>query len=137
MSIHATISAFNRSFTLRWVFLFVVLRPELVCPRSFNVEVLRGTDGATVDYNPPTPVGNFASLTNPPPPGSFFGVGDTTLIYSFSGPTGGISRCEFTISVIEGKWLRRLANSANLRVFYFLGELLNWYFCIICALNPI
>ncbi|XP_071839995.1 uncharacterized protein [Apostichopus japonicus] len=80
--------------------ILTITAQELVCPRSFNVEVLRGTDGATVDYNPPTPVGNFASLTNPPPPGSFFGVGDTTLIYSFSGPAG-ISGCEFTISVIE------------------------------------
>ncbi len=76
-----------------------------MCPAPIQLTILTGLGGANVDWDEATAVDNSGSATlvsRSDSPGAFFPVGERSVTYTFSDPSGNIGTCSFTITITEG-----------------------------------
>ena len=88
--------------------------PVVRCPANVQLTILTGMGGSTVEWDEATAIDNSGTanlVSRTHNPGSFFPIGETSVTYTFSDPSGNQGRCTFNIIIVEGKSL-----------FYFLKD---------------
>ena len=83
-------------------------QPPIVvnCPSDQTSVISIGAAGASVSWDEPEATdesgsAELASISHNP--GSFFGIGSTTVTYRFTDTSGNIANCIFNVIVTEGK----------------------------------
>ncbi|MBK9338120.1 MAG: HYR domain-containing protein [Lewinellaceae bacterium] len=74
--------------------------PEIICPEDICEIVPSGVNGATINYPAPVVTENCdATVTCVPPPGSFFPLGQTTVVCTVTDGAGHTDVCSFVVEV--------------------------------------
>ena len=95
--------------------------PSVVCPDSVSFSVLVGSAGRDVTWSDPTVSDNSGSVSlvfNSHESGSTFGPGQTTVTYIYQDPNNNRGQCEFTITIFEGKFWKRLDHNRFCKSYF-------------------
>ncbi|XP_033099723.1 uncharacterized protein LOC117103263, partial [Anneissia japonica] len=73
------------------------------CPANITLPTDEGAGDRVVYWTEPTATDNSGnvSITRSHTNGSTFDLGDTTVMYNFSDPSGNTATCEFTVTIID------------------------------------
>ncbi|XP_072013269.1 uncharacterized protein [Amphiura filiformis] len=78
--------------------------PIVRCPAPVQLTILTGLGGAVIEWDEATATDNSGTATlvsRSHTPGSFFSIGETSVTYTFTDPSGNRGTCSFTVSIIE------------------------------------
>ena len=78
----------------------------MTCPNDIVFTITTGEGGSTIDFDVPTAIDNSGvanQISQTATPGSFFGLGETSVTYRFADNSGNVGSCTFIITITDGK----------------------------------
>ena len=85
-----------------------ITAPVATCPADVTATVELGTTSVGVTFPDATATddsGNVTLISRSHTSGMEFSVGNTTVVFNFSDPSGNVASCEFTVSIDTGRLL--------------------------------